>query len=95
MLWAVPSRLIEIGPSDVVLLKQAPPCDALTPLGTHRLAERPVSLMGTPARMRAAPGLADRLREHPIILLTVDSSLRTTTRWPIGRRSSRRSRTWR
>jgi len=57
MLWAVASRLIEIGASDVVLLNQAAPCDALTSLVTHRLAEPPVSLMGTPGRMRAAPGL--------------------------------------
>lgn len=70
-------RALESLNLDVVLLNRAPPGDALTPLVTHRLAERPVSLVGTPARMRAAAGLADRLREHPIILPTVDSSVRT------------------
>ena len=70
-------RALEALNLDVVLLNRAPPGDALTPLVTHRLAERPVSLVGTPARMRAAAGLADRLREHPIILPTVDSSVRT------------------
>lgn len=62
---------------DVVLLNRAPPGDALTPLVTHRLAERPVSLVGTPDRMRSAAGLAERLLKHPIILPTVDSSVRT------------------
>lgn len=70
-------RALEALNLDVVLLNQAPPGDALTPLVTHRLAERPVSLVGTPDRMRSAAGLADRLREHPIILPTVDSSVRT------------------
>lgn len=70
-------RALEALNLDVVLLNRAPAADALTPLVTHRLAERPVSLVGTPARMRAAAGLAERLREHPIILPTVDSSVRT------------------
>ena len=62
---------------DVVLLNQAPPGDALTPLVAHRLAERPVSLVGTPDRLGHAASLADRLRSHPIILPTTDSSVRT------------------
>ena len=70
-------RALEALNLDVVLLNQAPPGDALTPLVTHRLAERPVSLVGTPDRMTSAAGLADRLQEHPIILPTVDSSVRT------------------
>lgn len=70
-------RALEALNLDVVLLNRAPPGDALTPLVTHRLAERPVSLVGTPDRMRSATSLADRLREHPIILPTVESSVRT------------------
>jgi len=62
---------------DVVLLNQAPPRDALNPLVTHRLAERTVSLVGTPDRLGQAASFADRLRKHPIILPTVDSSVRT------------------
>ena len=70
-------RALEALNLDVVLLNRAPPGDALTPLVTHRLAERPVSLVGTPDRMRSAAGLAERLHNHPIILPTVDSSVRT------------------
>ncbi len=69
-------RAIEALKLDVVLLNQAPAGDALTPLVTHRLAERSVSLVGTPDRMRAAASLADRLRQHPVILPTADSSVR-------------------
>ena len=70
-------RALEALNLDVVLLNRAPAGDALTPLVTHRLAERPVSLVGTPDRMRSTAGLADRLQKHPIILPTVDSSVRT------------------
>jgi LysR family transcriptional activator of nhaA len=70
-------RALEALNLDVVLLNQAPPGDALTPLVTHRLAERPVSLVGTPDRLGHAASFADRLRSHPIILPTVDSSVRT------------------
>lgn len=62
---------------DVVLLNQAPPSDAMMPFVAHRLAERPVSLVGTPDRLGHAASLADRLRSHPIILPMVDSSVRT------------------
>jgi LysR family transcriptional activator of nhaA len=62
---------------DVVLLNQAPPSDALTPFVAHRLAERTVSLVGTSDRLRRAASLAERLRNHPIILPTLDSSVRT------------------
>lgn len=70
-------RALEALNLDVVLLNQAPAGDAVTPLVTHRLAERSVSLVGTPARLGEAASLADRLRKHPIILPTVDSSVRT------------------
>lgn len=70
-------RALEAHNLDIVLLNQAPQSDALTPLVTHRLAERPVSLVGTPDRLGRAESFADRLRNHPIILPTVDSSVRT------------------
>ena len=70
-------RALEALNLDVVLLNRAPPGDALTPLVTHRLAERSVSLVGTPERLGEAASLADRLRRHPVILPTVDSSVRT------------------
>ncbi len=70
-------RALEALNLDVVLLNRAPAGDALTSLVTHRLAERSVSLVGTPDRLGDAASLADRLRKHPIILPTVDSSVRT------------------
>lgn len=69
-------RALEALNLDVVLLNQAPATDALTPFVTHRLAERPVSLVGTPDRLGHAASIADRLRQHPIILPTVDNSVR-------------------
>ncbi|MGN6096478.1 MAG: LysR family transcriptional regulator [Bosea sp. (in: a-proteobacteria)] len=61
---------------DVVLLNQAPSSDALTPFVTHRLAERSVSLVGTPERLSGKASIAERLRRHPVILPTLDSSVR-------------------
>lgn len=63
---------------DVVLINQTPARDAMTAFVTHRLAEQPISLVGTPSRLRGETGsLADRLRDHPIILPTTDSGVRT------------------
>lgn len=70
-------RALEALNLDVVLLNHAPAVDALTPLVTQRLAERSVSLVGTPDRLGEAASLAERLRRHPIILPTLDSSIRT------------------
>ncbi|MBB3931227.1 LysR family transcriptional activator of nhaA [Kaistia hirudinis] len=69
-------RALEALNLDVVLLNQAPTADALRPLVTHRLAERSVSLVGTPDRLAGGTTLAERLRRHPMILPTVDSSIR-------------------
>lgn len=70
-------RALEALNLDLVVLNHAPPGDALTPLVAHRLAERPISLVGTPDRLGRAASLADRLRTHPIILPTLDSSIRS------------------
>lgn len=70
-------RALEALNLDLVVLNHAPPGDALTPLVAHRLAERPISLVGTPDRLGRAASLADRLRAHPIILPTLDSSIRS------------------
>jgi LysR family transcriptional activator of nhaA len=69
-------RALEALKLDVVLINQPPGVDALTPFVAHRLAERAVSLVGTPDRLRGAGSLADRLRRHPVILPTVESSVR-------------------
>ena len=71
-------RSLEALSLDVVLLNQAPARDALTPFVAHRLAEQPVSLVGTPARLGGEGGdLATLLRSHPVILPTAESEIRT------------------
>ncbi|WP_420859466.1 LysR family transcriptional regulator [Marivivens marinus] len=61
---------------DLVLLNREPPDDSLAPFETHRLAEQPVSLVGTPARLNPDLPLARLLRDQPVILPTRDSTLR-------------------
>jgi LysR family transcriptional activator of nhaA len=61
---------------DIVLINQPPARDALTPFVSHRLAERAVSLIGTPERFRKPCSLAERLRDHPVILPTPETSIR-------------------
>jgi LysR family transcriptional regulator, transcriptional activator of nhaA len=62
---------------DVVLTNLAPlrePGDAWL---VHRIDEQPVSLIGTPARVRAGRGLAELLAAEPLILPAPGSALRT------------------
>ena len=68
--------LLETLNLDVVLTNQPPQRDATTPFVSHRLAEQPVSLVGTPARLKATTGLAQRLATLPIILPSTNSSIR-------------------
>ncbi len=70
-------RALEALNLDVVLINQAPAGHALTPLVAHRLAAHAVSIVGTPERLRRGASLADRLRTHPVILPTVENSVRT------------------
>ena len=63
---------------DVVLTNLAPAADASSPWIVHRLAEQPVSLVGTPSRLHAVPGrgLADLLSGEPLVLPTRDTAIR-------------------
>ena len=61
---------------DVVLTNQPPQRDGATPFVSHLLAERPVSLVGTPARLSKPGSLRDRLAHLPIILPSTNSSIR-------------------
>ncbi|NBN65439.1 LysR family transcriptional regulator [Microvirga tunisiensis] len=70
-------RQLETLGLDVVLLTQPPASDAATAFVSHRLAEQPVSLVGTPDRLRDGDDLATLLGREPLILPTVDSSVRT------------------
>lgn len=62
---------------DVVLTNQPPDRDAVSPWLVHRIADQPVSLIGTPARMGAAPrDLSQLLAGEPLILPTPETALR-------------------
>lgn len=69
-------RALEALNLDVVLINQAPARDVLTSFVAHRIAEQPVGLVGTPDRFAEKVGLVDLLRDHPVIVPTLDSSVR-------------------
>lgn len=61
---------------DVVLVNQAPPADAVTPFVTHRVAQQPLSLVGTPDTVDTGMDIADLLHTHAVILPTPENNLR-------------------
>lgn len=61
---------------DVVLVNVAPPCDAVTPWLAHPIADQPVSLIGTPARIGKGGTLRRLLTREPLVLPTLESSIR-------------------
>ena len=64
---------------DVVLTNLAPSREAGRPWLVHKLAEQPVSLIGTPSRVGAVPRpLLALLAEEPLILPAPGTSLRLT-----------------
>ncbi|APE43067.1 LysR family transcriptional regulator [Sulfitobacter alexandrii] len=68
-------RALEDLALDVVLLTDPPPRDSFPDLVAHRIAEQPVGLHGTAARV-AHDTLADLLSTEPVIVPT-ESSIRT------------------
>ena len=62
---------------DVALVNQPPPRDAATPWITQRLADQPVSLVGSPGRLAETQDVAALLARHPVILPPLDSAMRT------------------
>lgn len=61
---------------DVVLANISPPRDAATPWISHAIAEQPVSLIGTPERVGSGSTLEELLSRQPLVLPTIDSSIR-------------------
>lgn len=61
---------------DVVLINQPPARDAVTPFVSHRLSEQPVSLVGTPDRLKGETDVVRLLTSQPIILPTTDTGIR-------------------
>ena len=62
---------------DVVLVNVTPPRDAATPWISHPIAEQPVSLVGIPARIGNGATLEALLAREPLVLPTMESSIRT------------------
>lgn len=63
---------------DLVLTNQAPQSDALSTFVAHKLSEQPVSLIGAPQLLGSTRSVAQLLAMHPVILPTLDSSVRTS-----------------
>ncbi len=61
---------------DVVLINRAPSRDAVTPFVSHRISEQPVSLIGTPKRLKDSLSAAERVATQPVILPTPDTNIR-------------------
>lgn len=61
---------------DVVLTNRPPPTDILTPFIAHRLSEQPVSLVGTQKLIGSIRSVPELLATHPVILPTLESSVR-------------------
>lgn len=61
---------------DVALVNVAPARDAATPWVSHPIAEQPVSLIGTPKRIGKGGTLKKLLTGQPLVLPTMESSVR-------------------
>ncbi|MDD7909269.1 MULTISPECIES: LysR family transcriptional regulator [Pseudovibrio] len=61
---------------DVALVNQAPAHDSATPWIIHQIAQQHVSLVGTPERVLGKVSVAGLLRDHPVILPPLASSMR-------------------
>ena len=70
-------KLLEAHRLDVVLANTSPPRDAATPWISHAIAEQPVSLIGTPERADSTASIGILLAREPLILPTVESSIRS------------------
>lgn len=61
---------------DVILMNREPPSDSLAPYVVHRVAEQAIGLVGTPSRLDPEKPLPELLQSQPMILPTVESSVR-------------------
>lgn len=62
---------------DIVLLNQAPMADSVTPFIAQHVYQQRVSLIGRPSYGKPGATLADLLTEHPVILPTLESGVRS------------------
>lgn len=61
----------------MVLANISPPRNAATPWICHAIAEQPVSLVGTPSRIGEGATFKNLLAREPLVLPTVESSIRS------------------
>lgn len=62
---------------DIVLLNQAPMADSVTAFIAQHVYQQRVSLIGQPSYGKAGAGLAELLSDHPVILPTLESGVRS------------------
>lgn len=62
---------------DIVLANESPDRDSASPWIAHLLAEQPVTLVGTPARLRSDLSLTDLLQGEPLVVPSVMTSIRS------------------
>ena len=69
-------RALEAHHIDVLLANQLPPRDAATRWVAHAMAEQPLALIGHPEHQDPSASLEDLVSRHPLILPTVESTMR-------------------
>ncbi|MFL0693098.1 MAG: LysR family transcriptional regulator [Agrobacterium tumefaciens] len=62
---------------DIVLLNQAPMANSVTPFIAQHVYQQRVSLIGKPSYGKPGATLGDLLTEHPVILPTLESGVRS------------------
>lgn len=62
---------------DVVLTNLQPQRDSATPWITHKIAEQPVGIVGSPKHVNGDKSLEELLRTEPIIVPTIETSIRS------------------
>ncbi|CRL09514.1 LysR family transcriptional regulator [Phaeobacter italicus] len=62
---------------DLVLMNREPPNDSLTPYETHQIADQAVSIVGSPDRFDPEQPIRNLIEDHPFVLPTTDTTMRT------------------
>lgn len=62
---------------DLVLMNREPQNDSLTPYETHQIADQAVSIVGSPDRFDPEQPIRNLIEDHPFVLPTTDTTMRT------------------
>ena len=62
---------------DLVLMNREPPNDSLTTYETHQIADQAVSIVGSPDRFDPEQPIRNLIEDHPFVLPTTDTTMRT------------------